>query len=296
MFGEFVYEFTFTPGVNTSAKLTITSDEIFPNFDSGGVVIDEIVIETTAGGGDDVTGSIVPFYRGVNTAVMVYDHLNNAWAGIDRVIDADGNDALLVQDFFKHRFMGEERLFAILADGRVVIVEYGFYDDVIDTAATFQRVEIQPMFKSRGYDFQFASEKQYISCLAAFKTWNPKVTFKSYVDGVRESKILMADMTRDRTKFWRPAWKAPWSEDNSGDDFFDPDREDYSVFLGPLDEIDLGANGIDPDLLQDSQEGFRVNERGRYVQIEIIGSQGRCALEALSVNAAPGEQQLNRQQ
>lgn len=69
-----------------------------------------------------ITASLRRVYKGVNNAVLVYDFLNQAWAGHD---EAEG---IAFRDFHLLPYQGELRLFAVTQDGYLLLYEEDFED------------------------------------------------------------------------------------------------------------------------------------------------------------------------
>lgn len=63
-------------------------------------------------------------WSGVNNAVLVYDFVNGAWAGVWE------GPQLMVRDWVKFRWQGEERLGFLGEDGMVMTIGQGFSDQV----------------------------------------------------------------------------------------------------------------------------------------------------------------------
>lgn len=61
-------------------------------------------------------------YRGVNNVIAVYDFQNAAWTGYDQA------DGLAVKRFIKARYNNRERLFAVMQDGWVRLMEEDYAD------------------------------------------------------------------------------------------------------------------------------------------------------------------------
>lgn len=77
-----------------------------------------------------MTGTIERVYEAVNNAVIVYDFIKQRWAGYD-----DG-PAMMVVDWVKGTYLGQERLFAITADGFLNLLEELYFDEVAREGTT----------------------------------------------------------------------------------------------------------------------------------------------------------------
>lgn len=80
----------------------------------------------TFGGGTantPVLESLKPIFVGVNNAVLVYDFLNQKWAGYDQ------SQVIQILDWFRTPIQGQERLGFLSADGYLNLYEEGPYDE-----------------------------------------------------------------------------------------------------------------------------------------------------------------------
>lgn len=155
------------------------------------------------------------------------------------------------------------------------------------TYYTVQSQSISTRLVTRGYLGSVPGQKRFVRAQVLPVTWWPEFALSAQSDGPYEAQVLSGSITRDRTKYF--TWNLPdYETDNSNDDFFAPKREDYSIELGAGDTLDLGLNGVDPDLHQESQVKRLVQREGRYLQIVVDGSRGRTAIRGIEVAAVPG--------
>jgi len=70
---------------------------------------------------------------------------------------------------------------------------------------------------------------------------------------------------------------------NLSDDFFTKYREDYSIDMDTA--FDLGTNGVDPDLHQESHNKYTLNDEGRHLRVKVSNTQGRFELTSVTVEA-----------
>ena len=83
----------------------------------------------------------------------------------------------------------------------------------------------------------------------------------------------------------------------SGDDFFTPYRQDYSVDPDTAIALPTGGSdtGFDPDLHQHSQNRFKYRGEGKYVQLEVKNTNGRAELLGIVVGGSPATQAAVKQ-
>jgi len=124
------------------------------------------------------------------------------------------------------------------------------------------------------------------------QTWSPTYTVSILNDGVSEEDIVATAVTRDRTLFTQPFNAAAYDQTNSGDNFLDPHREDYSVvFPAQTSQIDLGENGIQLDLQQEATLQLRgAQSLGRTPQIKILNTTGRIQVLAAGLEGFQADQ------
>lgn len=251
----------------------------------GGVYVDAVTMVKTSGLPSGLTGTLTPVFRGVNNCLLVFDHMTRAWTGMDQAYDSEGNRVLMIQDLFTRKFGGRQRLFAVWSDGTIKLLEDGFEDEWIDAAGVLRRGEIQSSFTTRAFKGQ--GQTHWLDCTVGLQTWDPQWSVTAIRDGVEESKTLATLESVDRTKYFRPAWKPPYEEDNANDDADAPYREDYSIDLAPGEDLNLGDAGVDPQREQYRQHPYRVNLRGKNLRLKLDVTRGRVRLKDLMITGVP---------
>lgn len=217
----------------------------------------------------------------VNDTVLVYDTVNGRWAGIDRGPAIDG-----VVAWIKFTYGGEVRLGFISDDGYLNLYEDGFSDHVGDEAGNITYQPVPWKLHTRGYGGREAGRKEFTGVRLAVSTWWPQFDVRACVEGAREQRTVRSGVTASRTRYTRPFNADPYDTTNAGDDFHAPHREDYS--LDPGVALDPGANGVSPDLHQETELSYYLRESGRWCQIQIEGSRGRCELLGVLVDNRRG--------
>lgn len=212
-----------------------------------------------------------------NSSVFVYDFRTGQWVSHDHTVQA--------KEWVKAPYAGQIRLFFMDPDGYLNLYEHGFDDEVL-SSGSISRQWITAKVRTRGYTLGDTREKRFVPAEMALRTWGPKYTVRAVTEGISESTTVKENVTRSRTKYHKPAWRAAWNEDNSNDDHTEPYREDYSVLVG--DGVFLHS-GMSPDAHQESIEAMRLNAtRGRYVQLELENAEGRIELASASVHGGRG--------
>lgn len=236
-----------------------------------------------------------------NNAVLVYDLTTGSWQGLDYYGEAPpgvvgvlgeliypGESAgtadagalsielaspmlaprartMLAADLF-----GERTAFMI--DGlRVIALGHGEHD-LLDG---MQR-PVVARIRSRGYHLDDLRTKSLTAIAPQMGELCARVSVALVTDGVNERQELVADRTRDRTRY-RTHGKARFVIDNSGDDSGAAHREDYSWQAG--DGV-LMRSGIRLGQLQEWDQSLPVRLEGRWCAVEITAA-GRISLKGL---------------
>lgn len=208
-----------------------------------------------------------------NNAILVFDHLNGAWAGYDT--------GVAVQEFLPFSYLGVERLFIFTTAGYFGLYEQGQVDQL--TGSTRQDVSVS--LTTRGYAVQLGRQRAQ-QFRMQFRTWSPRYTVTVTEDGHRESQTLVSQKTKSRTRYYLPHTRAPWVATNANDDHGTPYREDYS--LDWSSGVGFGSNGIDLSAKQETQEVYRVprSSRGHTVQFTIANDRGVLDLHGVEVRSS----------
>jgi hypothetical protein len=237
-----------------------------------------------------------------NNAILVYDFLAKAWAGYD-----DGA-AVKVKEFVETTYQGKRRLFFLSTDGFINLYDdeltmSGFVDEIPtstdSTNANFGKLSVSQIsdeMTTRGYTGNTMLSKRWATAEVQMATSDPTVTIKTVYDGAAENtkELTPANgLTFDRTKYDKPFYASDFVESMSGNDFYTPYRQDYSV--NPDTAIELGSTGFDPDLHQHSQNRFKYRGEGKYVQLEVKNTNGRAELLGIVVGGSPATQAAVKQ-
>jgi hypothetical protein len=217
----------------------------------------------------------------VNNAVLVFDTKARRWAGIDR-----GPALVGVVSWVTFTYGGEVRLGFFSTDGYLNLYEDGFLDHVGDEDGAITYESVPWVLHTRGYGGDRAGLKEFTSVRLSVSTWWPQYSISARVDGVQESRSVRSGITASRTAYSRPFDAAPYDPSNAGDDFHAPYREDYSV--DPATTVDPGSNGLSPDLHQSTEFSAWLRQRGRWCQIQIAGTRGRCEIRGVLVDNRRG--------
>ena len=233
----------------------------------------------------------------INNAILVYDFLAKAWAGYD-----DGN-AVKVKKFIETAYQGKRRLFFLSTDGFINLYDddltmCGFVDEVPTSTdssnANFGKLSVEAIgdeVTTRGYTGQNMFSKRWSGAEVQLATSDPTINITTIFDGAGEDTKKLTPtngLTFDRTKYDKPFYASDFVASMSGDDFFTPYRQDYSVDPDTAIALPTGGSdtGFDPDLLQQSQNRFMYKGEGKHIQLKIENTTGRAELLGVVVNGS----------
>ena len=207
-----------------------------------------------------------------NNAVLVYDFINKAWAGIDHgeaIGKLSGNTWSGIREWILKEYRGAKRLFFVSSDGTLGLYDDpmfgGYLDEVINT--TTNKVEektISTELVTRGYTGSTPDMKRFQAVSIGIETWNPNLSISVLVDGVEESIDLVTNKKFDRTKYQTFA-DSDYVATNANNDFHKANRQDYSIAIPFV----TGSNGFTPDLKQSWMDRYRFTKEGRFAQVKI---------------------------
>jgi hypothetical protein len=139
---------------------------------------------------------------------------------------------------------------------------------------------------TRGYACGTNDPKRFLVTSTQMSTWSPSIIVDAVYDGVHESRDI-AEIQKDRTRYYQPFTAPPYDVENVNDDHSTPWRQDYSVSLTGDQEIECNS-GWDPNLEQKTTERVGTHGFGKYMQLRFRGSDGRSTIENVTVTGRPG--------
>lgn len=209
----------------------------------------------------------------VNNALLPYNLTSQQWEGVHTFPDDVALSRLLATDY-----NGRRRLFAAdYGKGYVYLVHEGACDRIGTTVH-----EISDELTTRGYTFEGMGFKTLTLAEVTLDTLRPSFSVELQLEGVNETRALATDRTKSRTRsylFGVP----PYTLNNANNDHAAPGRQDYSVVCS--DGIKMKTAGVNFDREQQTQERFPVRAQGRYAQLVISSTQGKCDVVSVRVEA-----------
>lgn len=208
-----------------------------------------------------------------NNCIIVYNIATKCWESIDTFADPD----LRIDDMIKMDYNGERRLYMVdRQKGLIILMEQGT-TDILGESHDYE-YDIDASVMLRGYGTP-GGRNSFKGMELSYASWNPSLTITAYPDG-GNGKVLVADKTKDRTKYKTFA-KARWNPINSNDDHAEGRRQDYSIQLPFM----LGYNGIQVERRQESTERYPVELMARYVQFKVENTTGYINIRTITIDS-----------
>lgn len=120
------------------------------------------------------------------------------------------------------------------------------------------------------------------------QAWAPNYTISVLTQGAGDATDVATNETRDRLKYFAPFDATDWNPTNTGNDYDNPNREDYSyqetgggIFL---------QDGVPFDQLQEFVHQAPLLETGLWVQLDITNAGGHLELLAVALEAEGANQ------
>ena len=222
-----------------------------------------------------------------NNAILVYDFLTKAWSGVDFI------DGIGIKDFFFVNYKGAKRLFVLTNDGQILLYDdpqYGGIDDqTIGSNNKTSHTVIEGRLLTRGFTCGVPDKKRFTASFARVEVYGGAYTITGRADGVNEAlEISNESFSRNQ---YETAIISDYSTNNSGDNFFDQGREDYSINAG--DNIVCGSNGFGVDRKQAHTDRDRFKIEGQYLQLDFKTTSGLVDIRGVSLTATVRSRLIN---
>jgi hypothetical protein len=273
--------YRFTAGANEEDLVNggevVADGEVF-------TAAEDVVIRQATGAGAAVTASLVPIYRGVNNAILVYDFALKQWVSLDEGPAIVPRRLLIVGDGARERLAMEGE------DGYLSLLEEYLEGDQVQDPDAPNGLGMEPIAwsaTSRGYAVNTVAWKRSVEGKVAVATWGATWSLSQVFDGVREERAVLVGRTPSATRYYRPFDAPAWDPTNVNDDFWTPYREDYGVAL-VTDGVTLGANGVATSLFQEIEQklGLRT-AAGRAPQVQLSTAAGAILWRGVELVQAP---------
>jgi len=207
---------------------------------------------------------------GTNQRTLVYNFLNKAWEGY-------WEGSLLIPRYWCRLVVaGTDAL--CWADESGLIHQFDPLA-LVDVNRTGISTQISTEVKFRGYTGEDnVDHKQWTDIQFELGNWNTRYSITAQFDGVNESYVVATDQTKDRTVYYTYG-SGTYTTSNTGDNFLDPYREDYST--QPV--LRCGSNGWKAGLHQFFAHKARLRKHSASVQPLLTTDQGSLEIYSAKV-------------
>ena len=240
---------------------------------------------------------------GVNNAILVFDYAAEAtegdapnWRGAHPAgqwLGHDTGDELAVREMLVATVGGRQRLLLATEDGWVSIYEETEFEDILQAppgySANHLCVPVDSELTTRAYRFGQPGQVRTTAVEVVLGTFAPRYTVTAATEGVAEAATVAADVEKDRTLYYRPAWKTPYDDTNTNADSEAPYRQDYSVDLVDAGSLLLTGTGVGIFSPQETIERWEPPAlAGRSVQVSVSNDRGYLEVRGVRNTATAG--------
>ena len=207
---------------------------------------------------------------GTNQRTLVYNFLNKAWEGY-------WEGSLLIPKYWCRVIVaGTDTL--CWADESGLIHQFDPLG-LVDVDRTGVLTQISTEVRFRGYTGEDnVDHKQWTDIQFELGNWNTRYSITAQFDGVNEFYTVATDQTKDRTAYYTYG-SGTYNTNNTGDNFLDPYREDYSVTT----QFRCGNNGWKAGLHQFFTHKARLRKHSASVQPLITTDRGSLDIYSAKV-------------
>jgi hypothetical protein len=222
---------------------------------------------------------------GTNQRTLVYNFLNQAWEGY-------WEGFLLVPRYYTRLIVaGTDTLCWADNSGFIHNFDYQALQDR-NRVGTIQQIATSVYFRGHSGDKNPYSQgnatnnsvehKQWTNLQFEFSSWNPTYSITANFDGVNESYPIAANETKSRTAYYIYG-SGTYVTNNSGNNFLDPFREDYSTLPG----IRCNTAGFKAGLTQSFTQKARLRRHSITMQPVVTTTSGALNINSVKSIAIP---------
>jgi hypothetical protein len=222
---------------------------------------------------------------GTNQRTLVYNFLNQAWEGY-------WEGSLLVPRYYTRLVVaGTDTLCWADNSGFIHNFDYQALQDR-NRVGTIQQIATSVYFRGHSGDKNPYSQgsptnnsvehKQWTNLQFEFSSWNPTYSITANFDGVNESYPIAANETKSRTAYYIYG-SGTYVTNNSGNNFLDPYREDYSTLPG----IRCNTSGFQAGLVQSFTQKARLRRHSITMQPVVTTTTGALNIYSVKSIAIP---------
>lgn len=222
---------------------------------------------------------------GTNQRTLVYNFLNQAWEGY-------WEGSLLVPRYYLRLIIaGTDTLCWADESGFIHNFDYQALQDR-NRVGTIQQIATSVSFRGHSGDKNPYSQsnatnnnvdhKQWTGLQFEFSSWNPIYSITANFDGVNESYPIASNETKSRTAYYIYG-SGTYVTNNSGNNFLDPFREDYSTLPG----IRCNTSGFKAGLTQSFTQKARLRRHSITMQPVVTTTSGALNINSVKSIAIP---------
>lgn len=222
---------------------------------------------------------------GTNQRTLVYNFLNQAWEGY-------WEGSLLVPRYYLRLIVaGTDTLCWADESGFIHNFDYQALQDR-NRVGTIQQIATSVSFRGHNGDKNPYSQssptnnnvdhKQWTGLQFEFSSWNPTYSITANFDGVNESYPIATNETKSRTAYYIYG-SGTYVTNNSGNNFLDPFREDYSTLPG----LRCNTSGFQAGLVQSFSQKARLRRHSITMQPVVTTTSGSLNIHSVKSIAIP---------
>ena len=222
---------------------------------------------------------------GTNQRTIVYNFLNQAWEGY-------WEGSLLVPRYYLRLIIaGTDTLCWADESGFIHNFDYQALQDR-NRVGTIQQIATSVYFRGHSGDKNPYSQsnatnnnvdhKQWTGLQFEFSSWNPTYSITANFDGVNESYPIATNETKSRTAYYIYG-SGTYVTNNSGNNFLDPFREDYSTLPG----LRCNTSGFQAGLVQSFSQKARLRRHSITMQPVVTTTSGSLNIHSVKSIAIP---------
>lgn len=223
--------------------------------------------------------------NGTNQRTLVYNFLNQAWEGY-------WEGSLLVPRYYLRLIIaGTDTLCWADESGFIHNFDYNALQDR-NRVGTIQQIATSVYFRGHSGDKNPYSQsnatnnnvdhKQWTGLQFEFSSWNPTYSITANFDGVNESYAIASNETKSRTAYYIYG-SGTYVTNNSGNNFLDPFREDYSTLPG----LRCNTSGFQAGLVQSFTQKARLRRHSITMQPVVTTTSGSLTIHSVKSIAIP---------
>lgn len=222
---------------------------------------------------------------GTNQRTLVYNFLNQAWEGY-------WEGLLLVPRYYLRLIIaGTDTLCWADESGYIHNFDYQALQDR-NRVGTIQQIATSVYFRGHSGDKNPYSRdnatnnnvdhKQWTGLQFELSSWNPTYSITANFDGVNESYSIATNETKSRTAYYIYG-SGTYVTNNSGNNFLDPFREDYSTLPG----LRCNTSGFQAGLVQSFSQKARLRRHSITMQPVVTTTSGAINIHSVKSIAIP---------